>query len=123
MLLGTAAGTLFGLVAGLAKVTLYDIASLHGLLTRWTLWVLLGLGAWAVLLNQRAYQTARVTMTVPILNLCQLAVGLTFGWVVFGERPAASPILVAVEVCGLIMISIGVIELARQGTFDSARAT
>ncbi|SDR96102.1 DMT family transporter [Microlunatus soli] len=126
LLLGGAAGVLFGLVAGLVKLTLSDNSKVVGgslllpdnLLGRWSLWTLLGFGAWAVLLNQRAYQTARVTMTVPILNLCQLAVGLVFGWVVFAERPAESALLMAAQGGGLIMISIGVIALARSSPDD-----
>lgn len=114
LLLGAAAGILYGLVAGLVKVTLSGHPSVSGVLGRWSLWALIGIGAWAVLLNQRAYQAARVTMTTPVLNLCQLTVGLGFGWVVFGERPAHSPLLVAAQLCGLIMIGLGVVQLARR---------
>lgn len=113
MLLGAAAGSLFGLVAGLVKLTLTEVSSASALLTRWSLWALLVLGVWAVLLNQRAYQAARMTMTVPILNLCQLIVGLTFGWVVFAERPGTSPVLLVMETVGLLAMCLGVVELAR----------
>jgi hypothetical protein len=112
LLLGSAAGTLFGLVAGLVKVTLSAGINLHNVVFHWSLWALLALGAWAVLLNQRAYQSARVTITVPVLNLCQLVVGLAFGWIVFSERPDESAARLALQLCGLIMISVGVIRLS-----------
>jgi hypothetical protein len=56
------------------------------LLTRWSLWAVLVLGAWAILTNQRAYQSTRLSVSAPVLNLCQLAVSMGFGLVVFDER-------------------------------------
>ena len=86
-MLGAAAGTLFGLVAGLLKlVTVQAQSGLGHALAHWSLWVLIVVGAGAVLLNQRAYQNARLSITAPMLNIAQVLVAITFGIIVFGER-------------------------------------
>ena len=87
LLLGAAAGTLFGLVAGLLKlVTVQAQSGLGHALGHWSLWVLVVVGVCAVLLNQRAYQNARLSITAPMLNIAQVLVAITFGIIVFGER-------------------------------------
>ena len=113
LVLAAASGVLFGLVAGLLKVTTVESQEgiLH-LLTRWSSWALLGAGAGAILLNQRAYQATRLSVSTPVLNVCQLVVSLTFGWLVFQERLFASPLTVVVEASGLAVMVLGVTRLA-----------
>lgn len=80
VLLATGAAVLFGLVAGLVKLSLDEVDGLADLLTRWSTWAVVVLGAWAILTNQRAYQSTRLSFSSPVLNLCQLAVSWGSGW-------------------------------------------
>ena len=111
VLLAAGAGVLFGLVAGLVKLSLVDVHGLADLLTRWSLWAVLVLGAWAILTNQRAYQSTRLSVSAPVLNLCQLAVSMGFGLVVFDERLFTSPAALVGVCLGLGLMVLGVLRL------------
>ncbi len=120
LLLGAAAGTLFGLVAGLLKlVTVQAQSGLGHALAHWSLWVLIVVGGGAVVLNQRAYQNARLSITAPMLNIAQVLVAITFGIIVFGERFDGSALAFVAEVAGLVLMGIGIWQLAAQPTSGS----
>ena len=93
------------------KLTTTEADGVTPVLTHWSTWMLIGVGAAAVLLNQRAYQATRLSVSAPVLNICQLMVSLTFGLVVFGERLATPPTVIA-EVIGLAVMMLGVTRLA-----------
>lgn len=115
VLLGGAAGVLFGLIAGLIKVVLAQAdISLLAVLGHWSLWAMLASGAGALLLNQRAYQAARLSVTMPVLNIVDVLVALAFGSAVFGDPLASSLTRLIAEVVGLAAMAIGVWQLARQ---------
>jgi hypothetical protein len=114
LLLGSAAGVVYGLVAGTLKATT-DTAS-HGLgtmFTSWPVYVLVALGVAGFLLNQRAYQRAPLSRSAPAANTVNPVVALVFGIVAFGERPAGSPWAITAEAVGLIGVLVGVFLLAR----------
>jgi drug/metabolite transporter (DMT)-like permease len=107
------AGLLFGLVAGLVKLVLARFADgFVAVLGSWSLWALVVTGLWAVLLNQRAYQATRLSVTTPILNVVEVAVAILFGLLVLGEDPGQSPAIVVGELAGLALVIAGVIKLA-----------
>ncbi len=113
LLLGSAAGLLFGLVAGLLKLVLAQAG--HGwgqIFAHWTLWALLAVGAWAIVLNQRAYQATRMSLTAPSLNITQVLVAIMFGIVVLGEQAGSSVGVVIGEVVGLAITILGIGNLA-----------
>jgi hypothetical protein len=113
VLLATASGILFGLVAGLLKLsTLRASQGVLHLLSGWPTWMLIAVGVGAILLNQRAYQATRLSVSTPVLNICQLVVSLTFGLAVFRERLFTSPLVVVAEVLGLAVMVLGVTRLA-----------
>ncbi|HET9649354.1 MAG TPA: DMT family transporter [Microlunatus sp.] len=113
ILLGSSAGILFGLVAGLLKLSSTTARQdLGQLLGQWPVWLLVVLGGSAVLLNQRAYQSTRMSVSTPVLNICQLFVSLAFGVVVFHERLFASPGRMIIELAGLAIMVFGVVRLA-----------
>jgi hypothetical protein len=119
VLLATGAGLCFGLVAGLVKLTTTGAGKGAGaVLTEWSTWVLIGVGATAILLNQRAYQATRLSVTAPVLNIVQLLVSLSFGLVVFGEQLFASPATMVFEVAGLAVMVLGVTRLATRAADD-----
>lgn len=123
LILGAAAGVLFGLIAGLIKVVVgLAQTGLDNVLDHWASWALVGAGAGALLLNQRAYQAARLSVTMPILNIVDVVVALAFGLSVFGEQLFSSPLRLLLEVGGLLIIGIGVWQLARHQELGSAAA-
>ena len=104
---------LFGLVAGLVKLVLARFGDgLGAVLGSWSLWALVVTGVWAVLLNQRAYQATRLSVTTPILNVAEVAVAILFGLLVLGEDPGQTPLIIVGEVAGLALVLTGVIKLA-----------
>ena len=107
------AGLLFGLVAGLVKLVLARFGDgFVAVLGSWSLWALVVTGLWAVLLNQRAYQATRLSVTTPILNVVEVAVAIFFGLLVLGEDPGQSPTTLVGELAGLALVIAGVIMLA-----------
>lgn len=111
--LAVASGVLFGVVAGLIKLVLAHFGGgLGAVLGSWSLWALVVTGVWAVLLNQRAYQATRLSVTTPILNVTEVAVAIVFGLLVLGEDPGQSPGIIIGEVAGLALVLGGVIKLA-----------
>ena len=114
LLLGGAAGVLFGLIAGLVKVFIAQTGiGMPAVLGQWTLWGILILGAGALLLNQLAYQAARLSVTMPVLNMVDVLVAIGFGSAVFGERHLTSPAQLIAELAGLFAMGVGVWQLAR----------
>ena len=112
-LLAAVSGVLFGLVAGLVKLVLARFSGGFGaVLGSWPLWALVVTGVWAVLLNQRAYQATRLSVTTPILNVAEVAVAIVFGLLVLGEDPGQTPTIVLGEVAGLALVIVGVFKLA-----------
>jgi drug/metabolite transporter (DMT)-like permease len=116
LLFGAAAGVLYGLVAGLVKVILATNGSAWWRLpTTWPFWALVVVGVGAVLLNQRAFQATRLSVTMPMVNIVNVMVAIGFGFVVFDERLFASPVTLAVEVAALVVMGFGVRQLAARG--------
>lgn len=112
-ILAGASGVLFGLVAGLVKLVLARLGGgLTAVLASWSLWALVVTGVWAILLNQRAYQATRLSVTTPILNVTEVAVAILFGLLVLGEDPGQSTGVVVGELAGLALVMAGVIKLA-----------
>ena len=112
-LLAGASGVLFGLVAGLVKLVLARFGEgLTAVIASWPLWALVVTGLWAVLLNQRAYQATRLSVTTPVLNVAEVAVAITFGLLVLGEDPGQSTPVVIGELVGLALVIAGVFRLA-----------
>lgn len=113
--LGVSAGVLFGLVAGLLKMSLQalDDGGLVGMFTAWPTYGVLVAGTAGVLTNQRAYQTAGLSASMPALNIVDVLVALAFGLTVFGEVPRHSPAMLAVQVLALACIGVGLVLLVR----------
>jgi hypothetical protein len=114
MLLGCAGGVLFGLVAGLLKITTNELTEhgLVGLLSSWTTWLLIVAGLGGVTLNQRAYQIAPLSASMPALNAVNVVVALGFGLAVFGETPAHDPLSLSLQLVALVTIIAGLRLLA-----------
>lgn len=107
--LGVVGGVLFGLVAGLVKLTLQvvDDDGLQAMLSSWPLYALLLAGAGGVLTNQRAYRTAGLSASMPALNIVNGLTALVFGFTVFSEVPRHSPLFLLIEAAALVAMATG----------------
>ena len=52
---------------------------------------LVGAGLLGTAMNQRAYQIAPLSFSMPVVNVVDIVVAILFGVLVFGEAPAHSP--------------------------------
>ena len=108
-LLGVVGGVLFGLVAGLLKLSLQELndSGLGGMLASWPPYALLVAGAGGVLTNQRAYRVAALSASMPALNIVNGLTALVFGFTVFGEVPRHSPLFIVIEAGALGCMAAG----------------
>lgn len=115
LLIGMAAGVVFGLTAGLMKLLVGDLdaVGVTGTLTGWRVWALVIAGVLGIGLNQRAYQIAPLAASMPALNTVDVLVAMLFGVVVFGEIPAHTPLALMVQAVGLVAMVLGLRQIAR----------
>lgn len=129
---GVASGVLFGLVAGLVKLTTTTLDHLSSqtpgsneltFLGLWSTWAVLVVGLCGVAVNQRAYRAARLSASMPVLNIVDVLVALVFGVAVFGEAPSHTPLAVAGQLVALACVAVGLRRLSHSGLFtgDVAR--
>jgi hypothetical protein len=113
--LGVASGVLFGLVAGLLKMALQELADggVVRLLTVWPTWALVVVGGAGVLGNQLAYRADRLSASMPVLNIVDGLVALAFGYIIFAEVPRHTPAYLGVEIVALCCVAVGLWLLAR----------
>jgi hypothetical protein len=114
-LLGAGAGILFALVAVLLKLSVTSLADegAAGMLTSWPPYLMAVAGLSGVLCNQVAYRTARLSSSMPVLNVVDCLVALFFGYVVLDELPRHSPGALLVELVALAAMLTGLWILAR----------
>jgi len=117
---GIASGVMFGLTAGLVKLTTSLAgAGPHGwsFLTFWSTWTVVLIGLTGVAVNQRAYRAARMSASLPVLNITDVLIALLFGVVVFGETPAHTPLALAGEVVAFVLVAVGLRRLSSEEDF------
>jgi hypothetical protein len=114
-LLGVSAGVLFGVVAGLIKAVLHLLTHEGVLATAesWMTWALLVLGVAAVVINQHAYRLARLSASMPVLNVVDGVVAIAFGYYAYSEVPRHSPLFLVIELLSFAAIAVGLIVVAR----------
>jgi hypothetical protein len=113
--LGVVGGVLFGLVAGMLKLALQELNSggLTALLTAWPTYGLLIAGFGGVTTNQRAYRTAGLSASMPVLNIVNGLTSITIGFTIFSEVPRHSPLMVTLEGVALLAMALGLLALVR----------
>jgi len=114
--LGATAGVMFGLTAGLLKLIGTALSSGHLEAVAALLAALILAGVLGVAMNQRAYQIAPLSVSMPLLNVLDVLVAVTFGVLVFHESPGHSPTVLALECLALGCLAVGLREVARLGT-------
>lgn len=114
-LLGSAAGLLFGSVAVCLKITMHDLGD-HGvaaLLATPAPYAVVLMGLAGITINQLAYRSARLSASMPALNIVNVLVALAIGYLVFQEVPRHTPPALLVEVVAAAVIGWGLLRLAR----------
>ena len=109
---------MFGLMAGAIKSTT-SAWSVGEPFTSWPLYVMVAVGLSGFLLNQHIYNQTRLPESLPMLNLVNPLVALTFGFVAFAERPRGSPLSLALECLGLTAVLVGIFVLGRTSADQS----
>ncbi|MCW2817602.1 MAG: hypothetical protein JWR42_389 [Marmoricola sp.] len=120
LLYGIASGVLFGLVAGLLKLTVLLLASTShplDLLGSWTTWAVVALGTAGVITTQRGYTAAGMSSSMPVLNVTDVVVALLFGAVVFHQVPAHDPVALVGELLAAGLVVVGLRRLALDDGF------
>lgn len=120
-LFGLATGLAYGLVAAFIKYSaaLVAIAPVR-LVSTWPVYVLVALGAVALVLNQAAYQAGSLAAMLPPLTIADPIVAVIIGAVAFGEELASTPLALTGELAGFLAMGVSVVQLARRsaGTMD-----
>lgn len=114
-LLGCASGLLFGLMAVLVEACqLYlDGYGALALLTSWLPYALVGAGVGGICVNQLAYRSARLSASMPVLNVVNCLLTLGFASVVFHEVPHHDLGSASVSVVALAAMAWGLWSLSR----------
>jgi hypothetical protein len=115
-LLAVAAGVMFGLTAGLLKAVGDSVTSGRWLAVAAPLAALVATGLLGTAMNQRAYQLATLSTSMPLVNVTDVVVAVTFGALVFHEAPTHAPGLLVVQGAALVCLAVGLHMIARLGT-------
>lgn len=111
-----AGGAGYGVVAALLKqdVGLLDLGPQH-LLASWAFYALLLVGPASVVINQAAFNAGPLVSSLPTLTITNPVAAIALGAVVFGEGLASAPALVAGQVIGFAVMTLGVVALTASG--------
>ncbi len=100
-LLGSASGVLFGLMSVLIEADRLR-------------WALVACGVSGIAVNQLAYRAARLSASMPVLNVVNVLLTLGFAHLVLGEVPRHSVLSVAVSAVALAAMAWGLWRLAAE---------
>ena len=111
----TAAGAVFGLTAAvtLSLTRLLRTAGPGGALAHWQPWALLVLGTAGLLLSASAFQAGALAASLPVMDTVEPVSGVLLGTLLFGERLAASPAGITVQLAGAVAAIAGITLLGR----------
>jgi drug/metabolite transporter (DMT)-like permease len=112
--LGAGSGVLFGVTSAVTERTGHLLNSgVLAVLSNWAPYVLAVLSIIGLVLNQSAFQAGDIRRSLPVLTIAEPTVAILIGQLLFGEHIASSSLAVTGEVVGLIVMALGVIQLAR----------
>jgi drug/metabolite transporter (DMT)-like permease len=124
LLTGIAAGLVLGIQDAFTRITVRSLGSLHQvavLLTSWPAYSLVAVGIIALWLMQSAFNSAPLHASLPGITAAEPVSGIVLGVVAFREKVPASPLLIALQIAGLIALVAGVILVARSPVLASLR--
>lgn len=121
--LGATSGAMFGLTAGLLKLIGATTSSAHPASSALPVVALVTAGALGTAMNQRAYQIAPLSASMPLLNVLDVLVAVTFGALVFHETPGHGPVVLLLQCVALGCVAVGLRQIARLGTRSAPSET
>lgn len=122
-LLGVATGVAWGFTAAVIKeLTSHLSDGAAAVFGNWSVYVLIGVGATAMLLASHAMTAGPLAASQPGFTLLDPVVAILLGVFLFGEHLQASPAALAAEVLGLFVLAAGVSALSHSGLITQAPA-
>lgn len=117
-LLGGIGGLAYGLTAALLKESIHLISGPHPvhLLTTWPLYLLLGVGAVALVVVQASYQAGPLAASLPPLTMLNPIIAIVVGVAAFDERLSDTPAALGIEATSLVAMTLAVMQLARRSS-------
>lgn len=113
-LLGAATGVVWGFLAAVIKeLSSHVDDGLAAVLGNWSAYVLIGVGAAAMLLASHAITAGPLAASQPGFTLVVPVVAVLLGVFQFGEHLQTSPAALTAEVLGLLVLAAGVWALSR----------
>ena len=123
-LLGAAAALLFALTAAFTKQVTVDVSQRwSGLFTHWHVYAMAVSGLLAVFVAQSSFHAGPVTASQTALVLVDPLASIAIGINLFGDRLAADPGRLVVEVLGALLAASGVVLLARSRLVAAVHGT
>jgi hypothetical protein len=118
-----AAGAVFGLTAAvtLSLTRLLRAVGPGATLAHWQPWALLALGTAGLLLSARAFQAGALAASLPVMDTVEPMSGVLLGTLLFGERLAASPAGITVQLAGAVAAIAGIALLGRYAAAPGLR--
>lgn len=114
VLLATAAGVLFGLLALVTQSFVVLIGTgTRAAFSSWQPYVLVTLGVVGFTVAQSAYQSAPLAVSLPILDSLEPVVAVVLASVAFGQKVDLAPGHLALEATGAVLAITGIVTLAR----------
>ena len=121
--LAAAAGVIYGAAAALTKTTSHLLSrGLLPLLTHWQPYVLVVFGVGGMLLAQSAFQAGALDLSLPTMTVVDPVVSIAIGALLFDETISSGVLAVTAEVVALVVMSVGVVMLARAEADTPVRA-
>jgi drug/metabolite transporter (DMT)-like permease len=122
-LTGAAAGLVFGISDALTRQTVHvmDTHSVTALLTTWPGYSLVGATLVGLWLMESAFNAAPLHASLPAISAAEPAAGIALGVVVFGDAISISPVMIAVQIIGLLAMVAGVILVSRAPALSELR--
>jgi drug/metabolite transporter (DMT)-like permease len=123
MFTGTGAGLVFGIQDALTRQALQGLGSggVGSLFTTWAPYALVGAGATGIWLMQSAFSAGPLQFSLPAIAAGEPIIGILLGVLIFGDRIAVSPGMLAMQACGILALIAGVIGVARAPALASLR--
>lgn len=115
MLTGIAAGLVYGIQDALTRQTLQILqyGGLHGMLTTWAPYALVGAGAIGIWLMQSAFSSGPLQYSLPAISAGEPLIGILLGVIIFGDRIQVTPGALAMQAGGIAAMIAGVVLVAR----------
>jgi drug/metabolite transporter (DMT)-like permease len=123
VLLGLAAGLVFGIQDALTRQTLEMLQGqrITVLFTSWEPYCLLGAGIVGLWLMQNAFSAGPLHSSLPTIAAGEPVAGIVLGIVVFGDRIQISSGQLAIEAGGIAALILGAVMVARSSAFGGLR--